>query len=370
MSIELGLKVPKISVIIPVYNVAIYLNQALDSLINQTLKELEFICINDASTDKSLSILEEYAQKDKRFFIINNEKNKGPGASRNEGLKIARGEYIVFLDPDDWLEYGACENAYDKIHSTQTDVCFFNFTYHFFDKNNEPRIRKAYRLETFENVMNKAQFEIEEIEDLIIRSASVWTQIYKKSFLEKINAQFSLTRTCEDNPFFFNVLCNADKISVLNEELYNYRLRKTNETAYYTKHYKDVLKNKELAYDFILKSGKKNLIKMFIPYYWSSLASSHLKNLVNNDKRYSPRVFCELHKLALMLNNNHDMNDYKKRMDFKLYQVYLKSNTYWEYKIRYAMHWFVKRIFSTRKSHTHLITLFLGFKIKTRLKNV
>lgn len=369
MNIELGFKAPKISIIVPIYNVAIYLNQALDSLTKQTLKELEFICINDASTDKSLKILEEYEQKDKRFIIINNEKNKGPGFSRNEGLEIAKGEYIMFLDPDDWLENSACESAYNKINSTQTDMCFFNFTYHFFDKNNEPRIRKAYRLETFEPVYNKEQIKIEEIEKLTIRSASVWTQIYKKSFLEKINAKFSETRTCEDNPFFFNVLCNADKISVLNEELYNYRLRKTNETAYYTKHYKDVLKNKELAYEFILKSNKKNLIDMFIPYYWSSMASSHLKKLVLHDKRYSPRVFKELHKLALTLNKNHNMVEHKKRMDFKLYKIYLKSNTYIEYKIRYAIHWFTKRIFSTRTSRTHLITLLFGFKIKTRLKN-
>ena len=361
-------KAPKISVIVPIYNVAIYLPQALDSLCAQTMSELEFICINDASTDKSLNILEEYAQKDKRFKIINNEKNVGPGESRNNGLKIAKGEYIMFLDPDDWLENNACLDAYNKITQSQTDMCFFNFTYHFYDKNNEPRIRTAFRLETFEKVLNQERIKVEEIEGLTIRSASVWTQIYNKNFLNKINAEFSNTRTCEDNPFFFNALCNAQAISVLNKELYNYRLRKTNEKPYYIKHYKDVLKNKQIAYEFVLNSNKKNLIDMYIPYYWSSMAASHLKNLVKQDKRYSPRVFSELHKLAVTLNENHNIKEHKKRIDYKLYKIYLKSNSYLEYKIRYAIHWFVKRIFSTRASRTHIITLLFGFKIKTRLK--
>lgn len=91
---------PKVSIIVPVYNVENYLRKCLDSLINQTLKNIEIICINDGSTDNSLSILEEYASKDERIIVINQE-NAGVSSARNRGLEIATGEYIAFVDADD-----------------------------------------------------------------------------------------------------------------------------------------------------------------------------------------------------------------------------------------------------------------------------
>ena len=100
---------PLISVIIPVYNVEKYLRECLDSVINQTYKNLEIICVNDCSTDSSPEILEEYAKKDRRIIIKKNPKNIGLGLTRNEGIKIASGEYIHCLDSDDWLELYAYE---------------------------------------------------------------------------------------------------------------------------------------------------------------------------------------------------------------------------------------------------------------------
>ena len=92
----------KISAILPVYNVEQYIKDSLDSIINQTMDDIEIICVNDGSLDNSLQVLEEYAQKDARIKIISQE-NQGQGIARNNGLKIANGEYITFIDPDDWL---------------------------------------------------------------------------------------------------------------------------------------------------------------------------------------------------------------------------------------------------------------------------
>ena len=104
---------PKISVIIPVYNVEKYLRECLDSVINQTLKDIEIICINDGSTDKSLEILQEYENKDNRFILIS-QFNQGQGNARNIGLNISRGEYVLFLDPDD---YYTDNTAFEKLYS-------------------------------------------------------------------------------------------------------------------------------------------------------------------------------------------------------------------------------------------------------------
>ena len=116
----------KISVIIPVYNVEKYLRQCLDSVINQTYKDLEIICVEDCSTDNSPQILQEYAQKDERIKILYNEKNSKLGPTRNNGLKVATGEYIHFLDSDDWLEPDAYEILVNHLSKCgQVDILHF-----------------------------------------------------------------------------------------------------------------------------------------------------------------------------------------------------------------------------------------------------
>ena len=94
----------KVSIIMPIYNVEKYIKQSLDSVVNQTLKDIEIICVNDCTPDKSFEIVKEYAVRDSRFVLIENETNQGQGVARNRALDIATGEYIMFLDPDDWYE--------------------------------------------------------------------------------------------------------------------------------------------------------------------------------------------------------------------------------------------------------------------------
>ena len=112
----------KVSVIIPVYNVEPYLEKCLDSLINQTLKDIEIICINDCSTDNSLNILEQFKNKDERIKLINLKENKGAAAARNEGLKIAKGEYLGFVDPDDYVDLNFYEELYKKAKQDDADI--------------------------------------------------------------------------------------------------------------------------------------------------------------------------------------------------------------------------------------------------------
>ena len=104
---------PKISVIIPCYNVENYLDKCIESILTQTLSDIEIICINDGSEDNSLELLNNYASSDKRFTIIN-KKNEGVGIARNTGLAIAKGEYIYFVDPDDWIENN---EVFEKIYT-------------------------------------------------------------------------------------------------------------------------------------------------------------------------------------------------------------------------------------------------------------
>ena len=110
----------KVSVIVPVYNVEKYLSRCLESLINQSLKDIEIICINDGSTDNSLQILKQFAYKDNRIKIIN-QTNSGQSVARNKGLAIASGKYIGFVDSDDWIDNDYYEKMFETIERTNSD---------------------------------------------------------------------------------------------------------------------------------------------------------------------------------------------------------------------------------------------------------
>ena len=115
---------PKISVIIPVYNAHDYLRDCINSILNQTLKEIEVICVDDDSTDDSLAILEEYARSDARLKVIHQE-NGGAGAARNNGLQYAEGEYLSILDCDDFFEQNMLERSYQEAKEKEADILVF-----------------------------------------------------------------------------------------------------------------------------------------------------------------------------------------------------------------------------------------------------
>ena len=121
----------KVSIIIPVYNTELWLKDCLDSVINQTLKELEIICVNDASTDNSLEILKEYEKLDSRIIVLNHNFNCGVSAFRNTRASYATGEYIYFLDSDDMIQLNTMEILYNKAKSLNLDVlCFDGNTFY------------------------------------------------------------------------------------------------------------------------------------------------------------------------------------------------------------------------------------------------
>ena len=115
---------PKYSIVIPVYNVEKYLHQCLNSVINQTYKNLEIICINDGSKDNSLIILNEYLQKDNRIVIVN-QKNSGVSSARNKGIRLSTGDFISFIDSDDYLDLNVYEKCVQRIISDNSDIIIF-----------------------------------------------------------------------------------------------------------------------------------------------------------------------------------------------------------------------------------------------------
>jgi glycosyltransferase involved in cell wall biosynthesis len=216
----------KVSVIIPVYNVEKYLNKCLESIINQTLTELEIICVNDGSTDTSHQILEEYALKDERIKIINKE-NNGPGAARNTGIEVATGEYIGFVDSDDWIELDAYEKLYKNAKSQNSDIVMCP-THMFDETTKELKYDQPYfTLEYFDKYFDNAIFNYNDTKDFLFRIiVTAWNKIYKTEFLNKINARFPENLIFEDNPFFYETYLKTSNVSLIRDYLYYYRVNR------------------------------------------------------------------------------------------------------------------------------------------------
>lgn len=198
---------PKVSVLVPVYNVEKYLKECLESLINQTLPDIEIICINDGSTDNSSQILQEYRFKDKRIKIIN-KKNSGYGASMNIGLEAAAGEYIGIVEPDDFADLKMFEELYNIALKNNADIVKSDF-YDYLTK--EKRARKAGRIK--KNKCGKV-FSIKDDCSILKIMPTIWSSIYKREFLEENDIKFLETpgASYQDTSFSFKTLSTAKRI--------------------------------------------------------------------------------------------------------------------------------------------------------------
>ena len=209
----------KVSIIIPVYNGEKYLHKCLDSVVNQTLSDIEIICINDCSTDRSSEILNEYAKNDSRFKIINSDKNQGQSISRNIGIDSSSADLIMFIDQDDFYELTACEKAYNQIVKNDNDFVIFSL-YNYYPKKNKKVVFDK-RLEPFKEVINEPNIKLYELKTNIFIASYIWCEIFKKEFLNKNNIRFFTEKQADDVPFFVKAMVCADNISIIEEPLYN-----------------------------------------------------------------------------------------------------------------------------------------------------
>ncbi len=213
----------KISIIVPVYNTGHYLEQCLDSIINQTLEDIEIICVNDGSTDNSLSILEEYANNDDRIKIINQE-NKGQGFARNNGLKNANGEYILFVDSDDWIELNTCEVLYKKANVLDTDMLFFCAARYIEDEDKYDYTFKDYNYSSLGGKFWNRIFTYKDVPNIFKVAVSACLKLYNTDFLKKSDVHFP-NNFFEDNFFFYSLFLKAEKLSIVENQFYNRRIR-------------------------------------------------------------------------------------------------------------------------------------------------
>ncbi|OTG86721.1 hypothetical protein B9T31_06915 [Acinetobacter sp. ANC 4558] len=215
---------PKVSVIIPIHNVEDYLKNCLDSVVNQTLKDIEIILINDGSTDNSLNIIHEYLVNDNRIVLINNTEASGnSGTPRNQGIYKARGEYIAFVDSDDWIELNMFERLYARgVKSNSDIVCSGGF----FREN-------ADGTTITEKIINSRFIPTESERSKLFLSSHfpiVWYRIYKREMILDNHILFGEVKTSADLPFAFKSLLKANQVDKIEEIFYHYRFGRPGST--------------------------------------------------------------------------------------------------------------------------------------------
>ena len=275
---------PKISVILPVFNQENYIGKAIESVLSQSFDEFELIIVNDGSTDNTLDIINQF--DDSRIKLINQE-NLGPGASRNNALRIAEGEYVMYLDGDDWYHPNALEIAYCEASSKDTDLTFYQMI-NYDDKTGEIYPNDWFDMSTFDESFENRVFSPDETPGSIFDlSVGVCQKIYKSSFLRDIDARFPEGIFFEDMPFFYYVYLKAERISIIKRHLY-----------YRRKHDASITHVVDCKFLDTVPAGQE-LMRIFIENEWYEMYKFDLLAYKINGPRFALRDIEEKCKVPL-----------------------------------------------------------------------
>ena len=273
-----------ISIIIPVFNVEKYLRECLDSLLNQTYQDFEVICVDDGSTDESYKILEEYKNKDERFVIIQ-QNNKGAGAARNRGIELAKGEYIQFLDSDDYFEPNMLEKLCSVAKKNDTDIVVCSARKVDENKNIIESGNPLWPININKVVFDKV-FSPEDFREDIFGLFCVvpWNKLYKRSLIVENGLKFQNLSSSNDVGFGHNSRICANRIIVIKDELINYRFNREGSIAKVrASSCENIIKAADFVKKFLVSKGiysnyKKGFIKGFKNHIRSGIS------LCNNEQ--------------------------------------------------------------------------------------
>lgn len=286
----------KISVIVPVYNGEEFLSQCLDSILAQTLQDIEILCVNDGSTDDSLKILKGYAKKDKRIQIIN-QKNQGLSASRNNAMKIAKGEYISFIDADDYINEQFLEELYNSAIKENADIALGNIIR---VENGE----KPWLCYKKKQVAGKTD-DIFKLLNLP-KTCYVWNRIYRRELILNNNLFFKEGINFEDIIWSPQVAYKAKKAVCVPKADYYYRYNEKSIVATSIKN-PEKQKNIRSAHEFYNEFVLKNKLK--VPLAWEKVVKTNVFGLplfkIKENSEYKKEYyFCGIKIITVKINKN------------------------------------------------------------------
>ena len=277
---------PKISVVVPVYNVEKYINQCLTSLTRQTLHDIEIICVDDCGTDTSMQIVKEFSQSDKRIKIVHNIANSGLSESRNNGIRNSVAPYIMFCDSDDWYALDMCEKMLNAITDANADlaICGTNVVYEA-DFGMQASDDKYFAI-NHTGVLTLTQ----NLQDQC--AVCAWNKIYRRDLINLHDVYFPKGLKYEDN-FYFNAYCMwVNKIAFVQEKLYNYRRRSgsiMNNTYNVAQKNLDPLKIAIAFFDYAKQHGS---LAKITNWFWKNFFYGLFCNTLQyTDKKYHQECY-------------------------------------------------------------------------------
>jgi len=300
---------PIISVIVPVFNVEKYLPECLNSIINQTFKNIEIIVINDASSDNSLEIIKEFQKKDDRIILHNQTSNQGAAIARNKGIELAKGKYIEFLDSDDYFEKDLLEKMLNKIEEFNAEIAVCSAKKIDNYGNITERKNPNSPINTYLTPLNKP-FSWSDFKDNFFSMLTPvpWNKLYLKSLITKNNICFPNLRICEDVAFCHCASVCAKKIIVFDDELINYRYNRPESHASFRGNFSiDVVKSCLELKEFLIE---KKLYKQLEKAYFETL-KNHIRWESGICNKEQNKNFLKEIKTYL----NDELNDFIKTLE-------------------------------------------------------
>lgn len=323
----------KISVVVPVYNVEEFLESCIKSILAQTYKNLEILLLDDGSTDSSGKVCDEYAKKDNRIKVIH-KKNEGISATRNLGIKISTGEYLVFIDSDDYITKDFCEILYNNLKNTNSDISIVSYCV--VDENKKVIYDAAKKtgLQDDQIVIYKSSAIIKELLKQKTIKNFVWNKLFRKSVICK----FDVGKIYEDISFSIDVFSKASKVVYQNTNCYNYAKRNSSITATITennlKQFSNAIGQRyKKINEYYPKLSKYNIYALLE----STLALSTKNAMLNRKYKKIERDCIKFINIILnyvKINGNnvlHLLDDYQKlciylmRYNIDLYFSFLKE---------------------------------------------
>lgn len=237
---------PLVSITMSAYNVDPFLRDCLECLVNQTLREIEIICVNDGSLDRTPEILREYAARDSRIIIIDKVVNEGLAVARNDALALATGKYIGFVDGDDLLARDLFEKAYERAEATQCDLLFWDYVTFWQESDLAQKVHEPSQLHTLDPQDKLA---------LLNRPAFAWTKLLRTEKARELGIAFPKGLTYQDIPVHWTLVTQLDRIAILPERLSYYRQQPSATTYQSGWKRADLVIVMDLVRDYLDKSG-------------------------------------------------------------------------------------------------------------------
>lgn len=306
----------KVSIIIPTYNVEEYLEECMDSVVRQTLQDIEIICINDGSTDSSLEILQRYAQNDKRIIIVDKE-NGGYGVGMNIGLDKATGEYIGIVEPDDFVPLNMYEDLYNIAEKENLD--FVKADFYRFKRSSNGNMDLAYNHLSKNEEDYNVVFNPSTDPKTLLYIMNTWSGIYRRAFLEEYHIRHNETpgASFQDNGFFWQTFIYAKRAMIINKPYYMNRRDNPNSSV----HNPDKVYCINKEYDFIreILMQDKKIWNRFKYIYWVKKLSNYLATVKRIGEEYKreyiraiSKEFCRAEELGELKKDVFTEEQWKK----------------------------------------------------------